>query len=107
EVDFCRHRLGELRAAFERPAPEPAVGAEEQLLPPGCESLEQAAERVLAQITPEDVRALDRRLQGMVERQFVALVHVCLTSSGLMGNLEALMLQQARDFLAHRLGPMN
>src|SRR5262249_52861475 len=63
EVDFCRQRLGELRRVFEQPESGPAAADEELLLPPGCDSVEEAAEQVLALVTPDDLRALDRRLQ--------------------------------------------
>src|SRR5206468_2975739 len=66
--------------------------------------IDEAVQRYLGMIDREALRDLDRQAQAMIERQFTALAHVCLTSSDLMVSLEAAMLQLARRFMQQRLG---
>src|SRR5262249_33093946 len=55
-------------------------------------------------ITTEDLRQFDKRLQGQIEREFNALFNVCLSSVSMLGNLEETIEDQAKAFLADRLG---
>ncbi|HXG11429.1 MAG TPA: tubulin-like doman-containing protein [Gemmataceae bacterium] len=118
EVNFCRVRMGELLQAFEVPeegkelrtpdlTAEPSRQAAESvgrsLFPHGCRTLEEAVEQFLAEITPGDLQELDGRIQAMIRQQFTALVHVCLSSSGLLKGLEAAMMQEAKAFVESRL----
>jgi hypothetical protein len=121
EINFCRVRLGELSQAFEtkeeagqreeetRPAePAGAVkkaaedGAGRALFPDGCKTLAEAVEHALAGVTPEELHALDGRIQGAIRSQFTALVHVCLSSTSLLKNVETVMMQEAQSFVEGR-----
>ncbi len=107
EVNFCRSRLGELLKAFEDKAGDGPAKEEEaepasrgavpgrSLLPRGCATLEGAVDDILAGVTPEQLAALDAKVQAMIRRQFTALVHVCLTPTNMLRNLEIAMQQEA------------
>jgi serine/threonine protein kinase len=74
------------------------------LYPPGCGSLEETLDRLLHGITAADLEQLDTRVQAMIRAQFLALVHVCLTSGNVLKPLQAAMQQEAETFLRERLG---
>ena len=102
ETAFCRQRLTDMLERFASgPAPETPSGT---LLPDGCQTVEEAVQHYLGAVDRNALRDLDRQIQTMVEQQFTALVHVCMTSSDLMLNLEAAMLQYARKFMHERIG---
>src|SRR5262249_23005949 len=77
------------------------------LLPAGCSNISDAVQRVLDDVSPEDLKKLDLQIQGMIKQQFTALVHVCMTSSNLLRNLERAMQQQAEAFVGTRLAGAN
>src|SRR5262249_8435259 len=102
ELAFCRNRLTELLSRFAPgPPPETPSGT---LLPEGCHTIEDAVQLYLNTIDFQTLRELDGQIQAMIERQFTSLAHVCLTSSDLMLNLEAAMLQLARGYMQERIG---
>lgn len=110
EVDFCRSRLRELAANFaaetgDTAAAEkiPAVGSGRALLPDGCKTLTQAAQLLERRISEEEFSQLDGKIQEMIRRQFRALVHVCMASSGVLRNLQPAMQAEAEAFLDARL----
>ena len=41
------------------------------LLPAGCRSVSQAADRILQGVTAEELRDLDRDIQAMIRKQFI------------------------------------
>jgi hypothetical protein len=112
EVNFCRVRLGELAARFEkapaeeepdRPAPEVSPGgkagrANRRLFLSGCKDLAAAVDLCLQSVTPDQMIDLDERMEEMLNANFVALVHVCLTSANVLKDVEGAMLQTARDY---------
>jgi hypothetical protein len=105
EIGFIRQRLGEMREVLESAEAVAPISPDQQLLPAGCRSVEQAAQRLLEQVGPDDLRELDRRVQALIERDHTALVHVCLSASGdLLVKLQGLLVQQAREFMGPRLG---
>jgi len=53
------------------------------------------------------MRAFDKKLQSQIEREFNALFNVCLSSVSMLGNLQQTIEDQARTFLADRLGGNN
>lgn len=119
EINFCRNRLGELlrtfsdghlgserrsgptsrRAREAAPPAEPVAGGcpGRVLLPRGSASLESAVEMVMKEVTTEQLTALDERVQAMIQRQFTALVHVCLAPSNMLRALEVAMQQEAEN----------
>jgi hypothetical protein len=115
EVGFCRVRLGDLLHKLEEaPAEE-----QEQLAPyetagrpggvgrvlffSGCANLREAVEQFLQGLTAEHLLELDGAMEEMLRAHFTALVHVCLTSANILKNVEAAMLQTARDYAAGQL----
>jgi len=109
EVNFCRARLGELARAFEERRDEedaPSVPGR-LLLPGGCRTLDEAAEQVLKDVSPEQLAALDEQMQAMIRKQFTALVHVCLTPANLLRNVEVAMQEQAEALVKGCLSSLN
>jgi hypothetical protein len=105
DVDFCRQRLTHLHRHFNPgPAPHTPSGC---LLPEGCRSLEEAVQLCLQSLSAEELQDLDRQMQAMIEQQFNALIHVCLTSSDLTVNLQSAMLQLALKHMAARLNEVD
>jgi hypothetical protein len=62
--------------------------------------MNEVIEQYLAGVTPEALLELDRRVQGVIEQQFTALVQVCLTSANVLDGLESAMVQEAEAFVA-------
>jgi eukaryotic-like serine/threonine-protein kinase len=104
ELLFCRQRLEEILGRFRKESSDALPPADRILLPSGVASVEAAASALQASITTEDLRAFDKRLQTQIEREFNALFNVCLSSVSMLGNLEETIEEQAKGFLAGRLG---
>jgi len=85
----------------------PEAGFGRALYPSGCTSLPQAMELLEESVTPAELQELDRRIQGMIQRQFTALVHVCMTSANVIRGLLAALLQETEAFLGSRLEDAN
>ena len=107
EINFCRARLGDLQFNFEDPAKlsvhEEPEGVGRSLYPDGCRTMEEAVELILSGISSEDVGRLDEAIQALIEQQFTALVHVCMTPSNLIENLESAMQTRTEAVLGTRL----
>jgi eukaryotic-like serine/threonine-protein kinase len=108
EIGFCRTRLGELLGLLADPknvfGPDrlpSKVGR--SLIPPGCKTLDEAVQQIEKGISPDDLLALDQRIQPVLKRQFRALVQVCLGSSQALHTLKPLILHEAESFLDARL----
>jgi hypothetical protein len=126
EINSCRVRLGALLSMFQDPAdgaaqalpamstrtpatplagrrPERGAGrgaapAGRLIFPAGQEDLAGAAMKLLGEVGPEQLRALDTRIQAMLKHQFLALVHVCLSETNVLSQVQRAMLQTARLF---------
>jgi serine/threonine protein kinase len=111
EINFCRTRLNELVQNFasaERASTGDDVPASgRNLFPAGCRTLPEAIERLLQCVSPEDLRELDARVQDSIQKQYRALVHICLSSTNLLKELQASMQREAEDFVAARLTGAN
>jgi hypothetical protein len=107
EINYCRARINDLARSFEALPPvtagEGQAGHGRQYFPSGCGTLQEAADQLLAVVTPDRLQDLDRRIQDLLQRQFTALVHVCLASSNVIRNLEQAMLHEAEAFVATQL----
>jgi serine/threonine protein kinase len=106
EIGFYRIRLGELLSAIQRPAAADEVTGEangKSLYPAGCTTLEQAVNHLFPEATPEELEELDRRMQNLLQQQFVSLRHVCTTPTVPLKRLEAAMLAEAEAFVSKRL----
>jgi hypothetical protein len=107
EVDFCRARIGELHALFEGGeikslADGPAAGR--YLFSEGCKSLDEAVKKLDGCVTPQHLVELDGRIQGLIRRQFKALVHVCMSSANVLRVLAPAMRKETRAYLQTALG---
>jgi hypothetical protein len=116
EVNFCRVRLGELGQAFageetglrarlvqEQPPKPVSVAGVRCLLPAGCATLDQAVDHFIRDFTPEDLRELDRQVQGLFAQEFTALFNVCMTSTNLMKNVQIAMEDEVARAMEQRI----
>lgn len=103
EVRYCRERLEELIVRYKDRRPEKSCESERELLPPGCESFDQAVRSLRKSITADNLREIDQQIQSFIEAEFQALFSVCLSSMSVIGNLEQTIDRQARVFLQARL----
>jgi serine/threonine protein kinase len=109
EVGLCRALLSRVLATLKArdesdragDAPTDAAG---WLLPDGCKTLDEAVEQLLAGITRDDLRELDRRAQQMMQARAGGLARACLTATDLPQTLGPELVALAREFLAPRLG---
>jgi len=106
QINFCRQRLDSFGQSFRTNAQAPPASPN-YLLPAACPTPEEAVQKLLSAVSADDVRELDRRMQKMVQTQFVTLANICLSTSNLLGNLEPAMLKLAAQFLAGRMGAAN
>jgi serine/threonine protein kinase len=104
ELLLCRDRLKELRTRLRRPDPELVLDRDTTLLPPGCDSVDRAVRLLRDSIQTDELRSLDKLLQKQIENAYQALFSVCMSSINMLGNLEGVIEEQARNFLAKRLG---
>ncbi len=106
EIRFCRQRLDDLLEDF-RADPEKPMESVHNLLPLGCTTVEAAVAKLLQDMTENDISDLDRNMQKMMQSQFTALVHICLSASNIMANLEPAMMKIATQFVAGRVCDAN
>ena len=66
----------------------------------GCRNLREAVESQIGQLDPDHLLDLDGCLQEMLRKTFGALVNVCLTKQNQLKDVQAAMLQTARDYMA-------
>ncbi len=104
ELQFCRQRLDDIAGRLQREQIEFLPPPDRILLPPGAESIDAVTASLEASIGKDDIRAFDKTLQAQIEREFNALFNVCLSSVSMLGNLQQTIEDQARAFLADRLG---
>src|SRR5205814_781307 len=73
-----------------------------------CKSLAEAVRKLEAGIGPAELGQLDESIQAVVNKQFRALVHVCMAaSSNVLKRLAPAMQSEAQEFLRSRLGQTN
>jgi hypothetical protein len=105
EINRFRQRLAAhqpfLAIEAEEPAGPPAPG---DLLPPGCTTVEEAAQTFLKSLTDDDLAALDVRVQAGLERAFGGLYQACLNSADGTERILEVLRDETRLFLDDRLG---
>ena len=108
EIGYYRLRIGELLSAFGQSA-RPASAAEltGTLYPPACDTIDEAVEHLFPQATAGELETLDRRMQALIEEQFISLRHVCATPTLPLRRLELAMLGQAEALVTARLAETN
>jgi eukaryotic-like serine/threonine-protein kinase len=107
EIRFCRQRLEDLMTRFRNLVVDVAPVGETTLFPAGCSSVEQAVKALRESILPDQMRTLDKGLQKQIEIAYQALFSVCMSSINMLGNLQGVIEEQTRSFLAIRLGELN
>ena len=73
------------------------------ILPDGCQTLDDAADRFLAGLNPDDILAFDQTLQKETARKFRGLAAVCLKPNEKGPPFREMLLIRAREFLDARL----
>ncbi len=111
DIHFCRIRLNELtRSLRELAASDPCRvtrGIAEYILPPGCKTIEDAADQFLDSVALDEFNQFDTDLQVQIRRQFGSLTQVCLETNDHWIALRGLMEDKAVEFLNHRLERSN
>jgi eukaryotic-like serine/threonine-protein kinase len=107
EFQFCRERLDDLTTRFKQVPSEPRPENETFLFPTGCSSVDSAVKALCESIKADELRALDKTLQRQIEKTYQALFSVCMSSINMLGNLHGVVEEQARAFLAAKLGDSN
>jgi serine/threonine protein kinase len=107
EFQFCRQRLEDLTKGFKLLTVEPRVESDSLLFPTGCTSIDAAVKALCDSIQPDEMRTLDKTLQRQIEKTYQALFSVCMSSINMLGNLQGIVEEQARAFLAAKLGESN
>jgi eukaryotic-like serine/threonine-protein kinase len=104
ELQFCRARLEDITSRLHRDTADGLPPSDQILLPQGVASADALAASLQSSVTPDDLRAFDKRLQVQIEQEFNALFNVCLSSVSMLGNLQQTIEGQAKTFLEKRLG---
>jgi hypothetical protein len=111
EVDFCRARLTELLGLFESgqhtAAARGQAAAGRWLFPTGCTSIDDAVRRLEDRVGPEQLLELDRHIQGLLRKQYRALVHVCMSPGNVLRMLMPAMLHETAAYLGSHLEDTN
>jgi hypothetical protein len=101
EIEICRKRLGvALESLRGERRPDPSDSG--WLLPSGCGSIADAAGQIA--IGADDLRELDRRIQGRLIDTAGGLARACLTDADLSQTLGPALVGLAEAMLAPRLG---
>lgn len=105
DISSCRATLSEMHTALAAAGAPAASGAGpgKLILPDGCKTLDDAADRFLADLAPEDLLAFDQALQKDITRKFRGLGSVCLKPLTKGPVFRELLLAKAREFLDAKL----
>jgi hypothetical protein len=110
-AQMCRGRLAEVHAqladARYTQDKQGYLGPCKVVLPVGCDSIEEASDRLVANFGGEDLLELDLRMQAQIQKQFVSLGGVCMDKSDQSKGIVDLIFEQARQYLDNRLGNWN
>jgi len=107
EVSACRAKAQQnlLQLVAESEAMAPRAGAAD-LLPAGCSSIEEAAQRFLRVMTDDDLVELEHRVQHDILQEFGGLYEACMNSAGSEKLLRVLR-TATRGYLNDRLGDVD
>jgi eukaryotic-like serine/threonine-protein kinase len=105
DIGTCRAGLTNLHAAIAAVSKEGGdlSGPGRFILPDGCATLDDAADRFLAGINPTDVLAFDQSLQRKIRRKFRGLAAVCLKPLEKGPAFREMLLLRSREFLDGKL----
>jgi serine/threonine protein kinase len=79
------------------------VPTHRDLFPYGCHDAETAVRKFLQDVTAEDIRNIDDRIQAAIARQFNSLVEVCLAPANVIDKMQAVMQAEAERALNEKL----
>ncbi|MFO0824919.1 MAG: tubulin-like doman-containing protein [Gemmataceae bacterium] len=107
EINFCRGSLGDLHAALSSAAaaapPASPVGGK-LILPPGCATMEEAADMFLAGLPQEALLSFEEGLQKEIKRnKLKGVASVCLHPNEKGPLFREILLRQSREFLDKHL----
>jgi hypothetical protein len=108
DLGHCRKRLEEyqIHMAAEAETPLPAA-VPDALLPPGCTTVEEAAQKYLGSLDDQDLNALEQRFQQRVSEAMGGLFEACVNSADGPEVMFRLLRDTARDYLTERLGEVD
>lgn len=109
DIGNCRAGLTDLHVAIAASGTtvgDPA-GPGKLILPDGCSTLDDAADRFLAGLNPSDVLAFDQLLQLEIGRKFRGLAAICLKPLEKGPAFRELLLTRSREFLDTKLDSAN
>lgn len=108
DLGNCRRRLEEYRdhLVTEAETPLPPVDPD-HLLPPGCTSVEEAAQRYLTSLDDHDLNELEQRFQRQVSETLGGVFEACVNSADGPEVMYRLLRDTARDYLTERLGEVD
>jgi hypothetical protein len=111
DVQMCRERLSDVRAQLAEARysqdKQGYLGPCKVVLPVGCTSIEEAAERLVGNFAGEDLLELDARTQAQIRKQFTSLGSCCIDKTDQSKGIADLIFEQARLYLDDRLGNWN
>jgi hypothetical protein len=108
ELATCRQRIRDHHAAMvaeaDTPAPPPLP---HDLLPAGCPSVEDAAQRFLKVLNDDDLNELEQRFQRQLTAQLGGVLESCLNSADGPHQLARILREVTRDYLNERMGEVD
>jgi len=107
EMTLARNRLAELAASLHKTSDggADAVSANDHpILPIGCKTIPEAADRLIGQLSSSKVREFEEHLQQQIRRIMRGLVNVCLNMNELGAKFRELMISQSKTFIDSLLG---
>ncbi len=107
KVSCCHGRIAQFLEEFEESAGGEAnvdLGLGQYLLPAGCRTLGEAVEQIMATLTPEELKAIDRRAQTIIGRAFEGQLHACTAPAHFFKDMEEAVLREVADLAAAPLG---
>jgi hypothetical protein len=108
EMRKCRERIEQLQhkvvRELERPCP-PVLGC--QLMPLGCNTIEDAAQRYLSVLTDDDLNEVELGIQAGIQKSLSGLYEACLNATNGAESLLNVIREQARLYLNVRLGSVD
>jgi serine/threonine protein kinase len=104
EIGMCRAGLADMHSALAAVAgADISTGPGKLILPEGCLTLDDAADRFLAGVNPEDILVFDQSVQKETHKKFRGLAAVCLKPAEKGPQFREMLLTRTREFLDAKL----
>jgi serine/threonine protein kinase len=108
EVSACRQRLEGYRKSLIDELEEPSVPiGPRQVMPPGCPTITEAAQKFLAFLSDDDLAGLERQIQATIEETIGGLYQACLNSAEGAKVVLQVVREESRAYLDARLGEID